>query len=516
MSLSVVMPAYECQDKLELTLAALAHQHYPQELFEVVIADDGSSPPLQLPSIAPANTRLIRLDREAEWGRARACHAGAMAAQGEILLFLDADMVVFPDHLRAHARWHHVLADAVTLGHKLFAQFDGITVEDVVATAQRNAMDGLVGDRPRQEHEWVEQFIERTGRMTRYHPELFKAAVGSTVGMRAALYAETGGFRPNLRAGEDMEIGYRLMAAGAVFVPERQARSWHQGPATYMSRAEEVRRRNNPHFANYVPVPGRFRPHTPGRQYAVPMVTVLVSGHEAKYEDIKRCVDALLASEETDLRVEVSCRSESEDYELLHAEYQDDVRVRLHPKLPESGFPSRFTVQLPAWAAVSPVSLGALTRRLERDRVGVIQVVMSDAAEDERILVWRTSALHRARRHDTPQQPLHGVAARLFGSETAVGTEFGLVDLRLRASAGRLPAPSTGGGARRIARLERRLAVLRQRRAEERAELRVLRRRLRRMSRRYDRLHVRYHRLRARRVVRAVDAVARILRGNRV
>ena len=77
-TVSVVIPAYNCQESLNLTLAALAHQTYPAELLEVVIADDTSEPPIELPKIRPANCRIVRVaDHSAGWGRANALHVGA-------------------------------------------------------------------------------------------------------------------------------------------------------------------------------------------------------------------------------------------------------------------------------------------------------------------------------------------------------------------------------------------------------------------------------------------------------
>ena len=50
---SVVVPAYGGQDKLDLALAGLAAQTYPAGLIEVIVVDNGSSPPLRLPENAP-------------------------------------------------------------------------------------------------------------------------------------------------------------------------------------------------------------------------------------------------------------------------------------------------------------------------------------------------------------------------------------------------------------------------------------------------------------------------------
>ena len=60
---SVVIPARGAQHRLDLTLAALAAQTYPASLTEVIVVDDGSSPPLRLPEIRPENTRIIEIGR---------------------------------------------------------------------------------------------------------------------------------------------------------------------------------------------------------------------------------------------------------------------------------------------------------------------------------------------------------------------------------------------------------------------------------------------------------------------
>ena len=491
-SASIIIPAYDCQEKLDLTLAALAQQRYPSDLMEVVVADDGSAQPLVVPDLAPQNTRILRLDRTQEWGPAQARHAGALASDGEILLFLDADMVAFPDHLAAHARWHHVVQDAVTLGHKLFVDVAGITADEVYEAAGADQLYELLSHRPFQEHEWVQHLITRTDGLTSYGSKLFMAAVSATIGMRADLYREVGGFRTQLRGGEDMELGYRLMAGGAVFIPEREARSWHQGPATYMTRSAEVRRTNQPHFSNYIPVPGAFRPWTPGRQYAVPMVDIIVSTSGESFETTKTCVDALLASDQTDMRVQVVCPLPTPDIELLQVQYHADPRVCLRTDVPFSGFPSRFTIFLPECAGVSPESLSTMLDRIERSQVGILEVSIPGVdPPDQTIVVWRTAALHRARRGAGDALDLTPIGARLFGQRSIDGAEIGVVDLR-RTSLPELPIRQPS------------VAVLLQRLNKSTAELKRVRRRHRHLQARYDALARTRTRRLAARIVRRV------------
>ena len=72
---SVIVPCFEAPDALTLTLAGLAGQDYPRELFEVVIVDDGSEPPLRRPASTPLDVKLVRQQRRG-FGLARARNAG--------------------------------------------------------------------------------------------------------------------------------------------------------------------------------------------------------------------------------------------------------------------------------------------------------------------------------------------------------------------------------------------------------------------------------------------------------
>ncbi len=116
MPVSVIIPYYQTPAKtLERTLAALEGQTYPRELFEVVIVDDGSEPPLSGPLSTPLDVKVVRQER-CGFGLARARNTGVRAAAHDILLFLDSDTLAEADWMAAHARWHHAVSDALTVG----------------------------------------------------------------------------------------------------------------------------------------------------------------------------------------------------------------------------------------------------------------------------------------------------------------------------------------------------------------------------------------------------------------
>ncbi len=100
--LSVVIPTYNSWDSVERLLASLAKSSYRQ--FEIIIGDDASHTQktaellrLMGRKIGVKRPLLIRLP--VNRGPAAARNSGAKKAKGNVLVFLDADVVVYPDTL---------------------------------------------------------------------------------------------------------------------------------------------------------------------------------------------------------------------------------------------------------------------------------------------------------------------------------------------------------------------------------------------------------------------------------
>ncbi|MEV7908153.1 glycosyltransferase family 2 protein, partial [Streptomyces anulatus] len=155
---SVVVPAYGGQDKLDLVLAALAGQTYPAGLTEVIVVDNGSAPPLRLPALRPANTRLVGCPTP---GRAHARNAGLRAATGDVVHWLDSDVVLDRGSVEAHMRWHHAAPYLVVTGYLRFTPAPLPAPEAVAA-----ARDLAELFEPAEPHAWLVDLIERTGGLT--------------------------------------------------------------------------------------------------------------------------------------------------------------------------------------------------------------------------------------------------------------------------------------------------------------------------------------------------------------
>src|SRR5262245_56955329 len=90
--LSVIIATRNRPELLAATLERLCAQSVPADEYEVVVVDDGSSPPLALPDAVGA--AAIHLVRTVGVERSAARNAGVAAARGEWILFLDDDMAV--------------------------------------------------------------------------------------------------------------------------------------------------------------------------------------------------------------------------------------------------------------------------------------------------------------------------------------------------------------------------------------------------------------------------------------
>ena len=438
LSVSIVMPAYGAHQTLPPVLAGLAAQSYPSHLVELIVVDDGAQagqPPLELPEIRPEHARIIRV--EEGWGRANACHLGALAAEGDVIHWLDADMLPERTHVEAQLRWHHEIDYAVVLGHKWFvdpAPLDGIAPDEVRrAVLEDRLMTYFPGDML-ERHEWVERYYERYDDLRTIGPRACRINVGATASLTRELYLDSGGMDTSLKLGEDIALGYRLGEAGAVFLPDREARSWHLGRTHVMQRRAEVNDYNDCFLSDRLPELRNKR--RAGRLYAVPYLEVVLDTTGLPYDSVVATVDAVLGGTLPDLAVTLLGRwgelddtrtnpldDPMLDTRLIHASYAGDPRVHLVEELSDERSPAMFrmTLENAEWAPTGK-TLARLLHHLERTHHGLRLVQMPDGSTAR---IERTAAVSRARRVIKQGEYLDDVLDELFGSWTFEAAEVG-------------------------------------------------------------------------------------------
>jgi glycosyltransferase involved in cell wall biosynthesis len=420
---TVVIPAHNCQNELDRCLAGLAAQSYPADLLDVIVVDDRSSPPLQLSEIRPPTTTIKQVNGYGH-GSGLARDTGARVATGDVVLFLDADIIPDRHHVDAHVRWHELIDDAVVLGTRDFVEVAGLEAEAVAEAVLKESLAELVAGRKIAPHEWIDRFYKKRKNLTLDRPDLWKPVVGASVSVRRLFYEEMGGFQHfGIRGMTDTEFGYRAFTAGGVLIPEFQAYSLHQGPRSFDSRGAEFKRRRGPVMANYIPQ-RRHRMHAPGRQWTVPYVQVIVPAERSSFEEIAFTVDSLLSSEFRDLSVSLIADSAAPDTDLINDYWQGDGRVRICSSAPSSGFPSVATMVVPSGVHFSEKTLGQLVELLLKWKYGLIGVALDRF--NSPVEVWATRALLRCLRYSRKDTPIRANARELFGELWVAGAKYGV------------------------------------------------------------------------------------------
>ncbi len=362
----------------------------------MIIVDDGSDPPLERPRSTRLDAKVMRQERRG-FGLSRARNNGARAAAHDILIFLDSDMLVESDWIAAHARWHHVVSDALTLGARSHVAMDGIDAEMI--RRRTGSLKELFSDRP-VTPSWTETYMARTNDLTSRADNPFSIMIGGNFGISRGFFWSVGGNDESfMRWGvglEDNEFCYRAYTCGGLMVPARDACAWHQGNWEEGRAARRrIRRILLGKAANLI-AHDSLRKSRPGRIFMVPQYVVTIDAGHHSVDQIVSTAGSILADRVHDLVVRIEMRANDDDERLarLQDEFGSDPRVRVGlttSALDE--FPaSPFHVTVPAVLFAQD-----LVRRL-RIELGDAVTVTSTLPDGSMVSITRAWALHRARR----------------------------------------------------------------------------------------------------------------------
>jgi glycosyltransferase involved in cell wall biosynthesis len=200
MNFSVIIPAYQAAAVLPNCLGALRQQTMDQTQFEIIVVDDGSTDgTAEIAEQALRGFPAARVIRAGHDGPASARNLGAWAAQGNVLLFTDADCEPVADWLEIFAR---AFADPLISGAK-----------GTYATRQYALVARFV------QQEYQERY-DHTRRQA-----MIDFVDTYSAGYRREVFVQNHGFDAaafHTIAVEDQEFSFRLAARGhrLVFLPE--------------------------------------------------------------------------------------------------------------------------------------------------------------------------------------------------------------------------------------------------------------------------------------------------------
>jgi len=105
---SVIIPTYNRIAVLEKCLKSVLNQTIAPETYEIIIVDDCSTDDTMAAcrEYIRANSNIVYLRNETNKGSATTRNNGILAAKGQLLLFLDNDLIIQPDFIEQHIRCH--------------------------------------------------------------------------------------------------------------------------------------------------------------------------------------------------------------------------------------------------------------------------------------------------------------------------------------------------------------------------------------------------------------------------
>jgi GT2 family glycosyltransferase len=215
-AVSVVVATYNRCERLNGLLCALAKQTFPLHQFEVVVVDDGSTDRTQALLRTINVPYALRSFAQANRGPAAARNRGVEEARGDLVIFLDDDVIPVPAVIQAHVDTH------------------GETTNRVVT--------GPMSPPPR---EWPQPIWDRwdAAQLAKQYramqsgvfPCSQRQFFTANASVRRQLFRDVGGFDPTFTRAEDMELAWRLSGGGARFMFQPRADVLHYSARRFSS-----------------------------------------------------------------------------------------------------------------------------------------------------------------------------------------------------------------------------------------------------------------------------------------
>ncbi len=190
MKVSVIVPGHNAADMLQTSLPALRAQEWPEGCLEILYVDDASAD-ASIEAASRWSDRVVPLHGSRR-GPAAARNAGAREASGQIVVFMDADVLAPAGTVAALVR---ALEEDPALD-AVFGSYDSEPLEPALVSQYRNLL-----------HHFVHQTSRRDA-------STFWAGCGA---IRKSSFEKAGGFDAERYRGamiEDIELGHRMRAMG--------------------------------------------------------------------------------------------------------------------------------------------------------------------------------------------------------------------------------------------------------------------------------------------------------------
>ncbi|RLL46918.1 glycosyltransferase [Oceanobacillus piezotolerans] len=263
---SLIMPSYNKFPLNLMSLYSLENQTFNLDEMEVIFIDDASTDDT---STIPENNNFSfhfkYIRKEENQGRAKVRNAGILAAQGELIIFLDAEMLADPRLVENHWLHHQQKDNLIITGAMhykavysfIFPEFNRKQIRDIQTLTTRmkrfsrrlniyesrrknDAPFELITKEDIQQQSYnnlviekrffAVEVVENFGNDLEGFQFPWMAFLTGNVSLRKDLLDKAGLFNEKFvgYGYEDWELGYRLYKAGGIYCASDKVTSYHQ------------------------------------------------------------------------------------------------------------------------------------------------------------------------------------------------------------------------------------------------------------------------------------------------
>lgn len=248
---SVIIPTLNRKNSLKLVINSFLNQAYPKSKYEIIVIDDGSKDKTfeVIKKIKPpCNFKYFYWPREEiklksnfkEWARfynraGPARNIGIKYAQGEIILFNDDDVLVPPNCLKEHEKYHNMYPNIIVRGFRMLVpasfnfnqqKFINFISLDKLAKPERRL-----------------ELAKELCRMYNLSKEGWQRVVTANLSIRKNYLDLAGGFSGDFIfwGSEDVDLGYRLRRFKMKFLWDNKIKVYHlEHPREFGGRLNEL------------------------------------------------------------------------------------------------------------------------------------------------------------------------------------------------------------------------------------------------------------------------------------
>jgi glycosyltransferase involved in cell wall biosynthesis len=207
---SVIVPSYNRAEEIRELLHSFTKLQFPQERYELIIADDGSTDHTEqvVREFQQSTDINLKFYRQENQGPGAARNMGMQKAQGDVFIFIDSDCTVAPDWLAAIDRAiESEDADAFGGPDSFRDDFPPLLKAINYSMTSFITTGGIRGHKKKS--------------LGKFYPRSFN------MGLRRQVYEKIGGFG-SLRHGQDIEYSHRILQSGAKTIRIPDAVVYHK------------------------------------------------------------------------------------------------------------------------------------------------------------------------------------------------------------------------------------------------------------------------------------------------